>query len=922
MSLLSRLRNIRLATRATLLFAVSLLMVMGTSLLVLGFFFLHSISDIESQLLVRANHQARESINLRLDEMAARSIDWAYWDETYRLLTSGDERYAQRNLNTDSFKTNDVDLMLFLDRRGQPKLASMLNPQRTELIAVSAELSQELLSDDGLGSRIQHLLQHPDVEPRPISGIIMLQGIPWNVALTPVLTSEYQGPVAGWMIWAQAIPSFFPVRFSKILTSDAVLKVATDTAVQQHKITPLPSPDPEVTLWQAEQTLFAASDIRDLNQHRAMRLETSSPRLIYRAGQLSMKVLLAVNLLGGGLLLILFLRLFRQHITARFQALEQGLRKLAYDNWNTPLAIDGKDEVALASQVINQLLASRESSNLELQEIEQKFSAIYQHSAAGIMMLHQGMIMNMNETALQLLDYRHAPPLGQPFSQLLPEDQPDEPYSSSRFQQMLQLGQHHFEWELVTRNGSRLPCEIQLVALRHADHDSWLLTMIDITERRNTESKIKRLSLYDTLTGLLNRHQLQAIINQDLAEREHHGKAQPFGLLHLDIIHFKHINDTFGHEIGDQLLQEIARRLSRLCPQQILARIAADEFVLYLPQLESLFATMRLAKRLQHALIAPLRIEHQELQVVICIGVVVGRQEFHTAEEVLRCTDYALGKAKQGPLSIRLFTQRLYQEAIESMMIKRDLPQAIRQDQLMVWFQPIVDSHTEQVVGLEALVRWKHPKLGFVSPAKFIPIAEQGHLVIELGEKVLQLACDYAVQLNQCREKRQLPPLITHVNLSARHFASPRLLPLLEHTLACSGLPASQLAIEITETTLLASPRDAIRRMHAIRQLGIHLALDDFGTGYSALNTLCQYPIDMVKLDRSFVLRLMEGQQGELLVRAIINMARDLGLDVIAEGVELASQRDKLVALGIREIQGYYYYRPMSGEALANLNAC
>ena len=923
MSMFSRFRNSRLATRATLLFAGSLLLVMGGSLLLLCLFFLSSIAEIENQFLTRSNHQARETINLRLNEMATRSIDWAYWDETYRMLTIGDPDYRQRNLNVESLHANDVDLMLFLDRRGQIRLGCMLDENHSELRSLSAAIQQQLLSETGIGSRLAFALAHPDVELKPVSGIITLQGSPWLIAMTPVLSSEFQGPVAGWMIWGKSVNAFFPSRFMKILTTEAQLKPADTTYRLSKQATPVSSPDPEVQLWLQGDRLLAYSDLLDINQHRIAQLEVTTPRTLYHTGQLSLWILLGTNLLGGGILLFLFLRLFRRHISDRFHSLEEGLRQLAHSNWSAQLSVEGKDEIALASRVINQLLASRQNSSLELQEIEQKFAALYQNSAVGILMLHEGRLMNMNDTALQLLGYQQAQaPLGLPFATLLPADHAKEPYSAPRFQKMLQLGQHSFEWELVTSHGSRLPCELNLVALEHSGKDSWLITLHDITERRNNESKIKRLSLYDSLTGLLNRHQLQALLDHDLDEQRLDQDKEPFSILYIDIVHFKHINDTFGHGVGDQLLHEVAQRLNAACPKKTLSRIAADEFVLYLPTLKDRFEPLRTAQQLQARLAEPFRIEHLEIQIQICVGIVVGRLEFHTAEEVLRCADYALCKAKQGPQSIRLFTRRLYREAIEAMMIKRDLATAIRQDQLMAWFQPIVDSQSGQVVGLEALVRWKHLEMGYVSPAKFIPIAEEGHLIIELGEKVLQMACDFAVQLNACRARRNLPPLIMHVNLSARHFASPHLLPLLEQTLLHSGLPASQLAVEITETTLLESPRDAIRRMHAIRQLGIHLALDDFGTGYSALNTLCQYPIDMVKLDRSFVLRLMEGKQGELLVRAIINMARDLGLDVIAEGVELQAQRDKLVELGIRQIQGFYYYRPMSGEDLGRLNAC
>ena len=450
-----------------------------------------------------------------------------------------------------------------------------------------------------------------------------------------------------------------------------------------------------------------------------------------------------------------------------------------------------------------------------------------------------------------------------------------------------------------------------------ASQPAWLISVRDITERRNSESKIKRLSAYDNLTGLLNRNQMQALLQAALERREE--DTPHFAVLHIDIAHFKNINDTFGHSTGDALLREVAFRLSRYLGEQLVARIASDEFIVYLPRIDSFYHPMRLASQLRSLIAEPMHLEEAELVVSACIGVVIGGNEFAAAEEVLRCADYALGQAKRHPHQQKLFTHRLYQTALVSTLIKRDLPNAIHNDQLQAYFQPIVDCQTGQMVGVEALARWQHPEQGFISPGQFIPIAEESNLILELGEKILRQACQCGRRLNQQREQRGLPPVLVHVNFSARHFSSPDLLPKLEETLRITEIPPAQLAIEITESMLLLSPRDAIRRMRRIKQLGIHLALDDFGTGYSALNTLCQYPIDVVKLDRSFVLRLMEGKQGELLVRAIINMAHDLQLGIIAEGVETIEQQQKLSALGIREIQGFYYYRPMPQESLLAL---
>lgn len=911
-----RLKDSKLSTRASWLFASGLLLIMGGSLCVLSLFFLQSISQIEHEFIARSNQQARETIFLKLNEMATRSMDWAYWDETYQLLSRGDSEFAARNLSAESLRTNDVDLMVFLSRQGQVREAVELSPAAPGVMRpLTPSRWQALSSSEAIGSRLSFLLQRPDQEKKPVSGIIALQGEPYLIAVTPVLTSLYQGPIAGWMIWGKRIKSFFPAQYQRILATDAQL-----LSLRQYPMSVDNPAESDANLEIREQSdrILALSKLQDLNHHVVGVIQVSTARTLHHGGQLSLMILFALNLLGGTVLLLLFLRLFRKHVTERFNLLENGLKQLVHANWTTQLHIEGQDEISQASKIINQLVESKQLSRLALDEVEQKFAALYENASVGILMIHDNQILSLNETARHMLGYEQQDSLlDKPFSQLFPTPAPAERYSQIRFNQMLALGHRMVEWELIGHSGWRLPCELNLTPLTHTGDPGWLITIRDITERRNSESKIKRLSLYDNLTGLLNRHQLQALLQGDLERRT--SDAAYFALLYIDIAHFKNINDTFGHSTGDEVLREIAARLTRQMGEQILARIAGDEFVLYLPRISTFFQPMRLANHIRAWIAEPIAVDDNELTVTACIGVVIGGSEFTSAEDVLRCADYALSRAKHHPHQLKLFTRHLYREALESTLIKRDLPHAIRNDHLIAYFQPIVDAQHGRMVGIEALARWNHPEQGFISPAKFIPIAEEGTLILELGEKILFQACHIGHQLNQSRQAAGLSPLLIHVNLSARHFASHTLLPTLEETLRITQLPPEQLAIEITETMLLESPRESIRRMQRIKQLGIHLALDDFGTGYSALNTLCQYPIDVVKLDRSFVLRLMEGKQGELLVRAIINMARDLGLDVIAEGVETQAQQQRLCALGIREIQGFFYYRPMSADDLMAL---
>ena len=905
----------RLATRATWLFAGGLLLIMGGSLCFLSLFFIHTIGDIERDFIARGNIQARQSIQLKLDEMATRSMDWAYWDETYQLLTHGDAGFAERNLSADSLETNDVDLMVFIQRNGHPITAVELGPEKEQLTPLSPARWQALASHDALGERLAVMRKNPDQDTKPLAGVVTLAGEPYLIAITPVLNSLYQGPVAGWMIWGQRIRSFFPARYQQILAADTKLLSPQAAPGADHEIR---MANERLQIREEPHQIQAFSELDDLNHHTIGIIQAQMPRSLYQSGLLSLLILFVGNLLGGSLLIWMFLRLFRKHVTERFTLLENGLSRLAQANWAAPLHIEGQDEISLASKVINQLLESKQLSNSALDDIEQKFSVLYQSIAIGILVVHDERIVSLNDTALRILGYdQQISLLGKPFSLLFVQDAPQERFTRSRFNQLLTLEPKMVEWEFIGNSGWRVPCELNVTTLEHAGQPAWLISVRDITERRNSESKIRRLSSYDNLTGLMNRNQMQALLQADLERRE--ADSPHFALLHVDIAHFKNINDTFGHSTGDDLLREVAFRLSRYLGEQLLARIASDEFIVYLPRIDSFYHPMRLASQLRSLIAEPMHLEGVELVVSACVGIVIGGNEFAAADEVLRCADYALGQAKRHPHQQKLFTHRLYQTALVSTLIKRDLPNAIRNDQLQAYFQPIVDCQTGQMVGVEALARWQHPEQGFISPGQFIPLAEESNLILELGEKILHQACQCGRLLNQQREQRGLPPVLVHVNFSARHFSSPDLLPKLEETLRITEMPPDQLAIEITESMLLLSPREAIRRMRRIKQLGIHLALDDFGTGYSALNTLCQYPIDVVKLDRSFVLRLMEGQQGELLVRAIINMAHDLQLGIIAEGVETIEQQQKLSALGIREIQGFYYYRPMPQDALLAL---
>ena len=566
--------------------------------------------------------------------------------------------------------------MVFIQRNGHPVTAVELSPEDKQLTPLAPDRWQALTSRDALGERLAVLRERPDQDTKPLAGVITLAGEPYLIAITPVLNSLYQGPVAGWMIWGQRIRGFFPARFQQILAADSRL-LAPQTA---------PGADLEILMAnkrlqirEEPHQIQAFSELEDLNHHAVAIIQAQMPRTLYQSGLLSLLILFVGNLLGGGILIWMFLRLFRKHVTERFTLLETGLTHLAQANWAAPLHIEGQDEISLASRVINQLLESKQLSNSALDDIEQKFSVLYQSAAIGILMVHDERIVSLNDTALRMLGYEQQTGLlGKPISLLFAQDSPQERFTRTRFNQLLALGPQMVEWEFIGNSGWRVPCELNVTALEHAGQPAWLISVRDITERRNSESKIRRLSAYDNLTGLLNRNQMQALLQTALERREE--DTPHFALLHIDIAHFKNINDTFGHGTGDALLREVAFRLSRYLGEQLVARIASDEFIVYLPRIDSFYHPMRLASQLRSLIAEPMHLEEAELVVSACVGVVIGGNEFTAAEEVLRCADYALSQAKRHPHQQKLFTHRLYQTALVSTLIKRDLPNAIHND--------------------------------------------------------------------------------------------------------------------------------------------------------------------------------------------------------------------------------------------------
>jgi diguanylate cyclase (GGDEF)-like protein len=438
----------------------------------------------------------------------------------------------------------------------------------------------------------------------------------------------------------------------------------------------------------------------------------------------------------------------------------------------------------------------------------------------------------------------------------------------------------------------------------------WVATHEDITEQRQSEVKIEYMAHHDSLTDLANRVLLNERLERALVQID---QNEIVAIHHLDLDQFKAVNDTFGHPAGDKLLKIVADRLRGLVRDtDTIARMGGDEFVIVQTAIADPGEATSLAQRIIHLLGEPFDIDGQQVLIGVSIGIAVGPGDGLTPDKLLRNADLALYRAKgDGRGTFRFFEPVMDLQMQTRRILEQDLRKALSSGEFELYYQPVVNLASHTISGFEALIRWNHPGRGLVSPATFIPLAEEIGFIVPLGEWVIREACATA--------SRWPGDSRVAINISAVQFHNPGLMQVIMSALATSGLHPTRLEIEITETVLLQNKETTLAVLHQLRELGVRIALDDFGTGYSSLTYLQSFPFDKIKIDRSFVKDITENAGSLNIVRAVAALASGMGMTATAEGVETREQLDSVTSEGCTEMQGYLFSKPLPAREIERL---
>ncbi|MBL4584780.1 MAG: EAL domain-containing protein [Pseudomonadales bacterium] len=556
-------------------------------------------------------------------------------------------------------------------------------------------------------------------------------------------------------------------------------------------------------------------------------------------------------------------------------------------------------------------IEQRTEKEYALKKSEKRWKDLSEAAFEGVIIIEDGRIKEINHSMANMLGESSNQVVGTDGVQLIVADDMGviEDWVSSGATGSVEVQMQH-------EDGARIHVEINAHSdLGDHERNVRVVVVRDITQRKSYEDKLLKMAKYDALTGLPNRSMFNERLAQGIAAGKRKGKQH--AVLFIDLDRFKNVNDSLGHSVGDELLVEVAQRLtSGTRPEDLVARLGGDEFAILLEDVSAPRVAAKVAQKIIDQLADPLAIAGHELVTTPSIGIAMYPDNGGTVEELLRNADTAMYRAKSnGRNCYQFFTRDMDKQMLQRLKLESDLRHAIQHRQFILHFQPQICFSSGEVIGAEALVRWDTGLNGIRFPGEFIGVAEETGLIVPLGEQVIEMACEQLAIWNE--QGMRLPHLA--INLSSKQFCCVDIIPSIEAILARTGVPASQLLLEITEAAMMDDDKRAINVMNKLKKMGIQLAIDDFGTGYSSLSYLKNFPLDELKIDRSFINDMVENEADRRIVASIVDLSRHLDLRVIAEGIETLAQAESLASMNCQNMQGYLFSKPLPAEQFVEL---
>lgn len=640
-------------------------------------------------------------------------------------------------------------------------------------------------------------------------------------------------------------------------------------------------------------------------------------------GYEKLKVKIFTIFIGVAFLVALLLQQLVYHIgLKRIRELMNAVRYVAQRGWSFDLPEFKKDEIGALGQAfatmtaeINKLIDGLNEKIEEKHAAEQsakKLSQAVSFSGSGILITDENLrIEYVNPKMCDMSGHEESFFIGEPLFNMISHEME---FLAADIEDDLKLREH---WRgdilLINRDEKHLWTSLSISPILQDDRSitNYVCSAQDISFVKESQKKMEQLAYFDVLTGLANRTFFKMQLRKALAlsKRGHYS----FALFYFDLDEFKRINDTLGHDAGDQLLIEVANRLqARLRTEDTIARLGGDEFAVLLSGIKDKEEARNIIETIETMLTQPIKLGNNEVIVSASIGVTLAPYDSMEEETLLKHADLAMYEAKEkGKNTSHFYTKDLDFAAKERMVIENELRVAIKEQQLLLYFQPQVDIETQTVVGFEALIRWQHPEKGMISPVRFIPVAETTGQIVQIGEWVLMESCKVLARLQGKGYQGKLS-----VNISSRQLKDINLCKQLAQSIEQTGIEPSMLDIEITESMLMGDVEAAIKQLHEFKKLGVSLSIDDFGTGYSSLSYLKRFPVDTLKIDRSFIKDIPQDRDDMEISSAIIAMAQKLNLKLVAEGVETLEQIEFLKRNLCHVVQGYFYSQPLPDDQI------